>query len=231
MIKGINLVIGGSPLEVDYYYLLGIGEEASPKEIKMAYRKMAEVYHPDKLRKLPENSRKEGEEIMRLLNEAKSILLDPERRERYDERIGAGIELEEAVIVQGPKKNASNDYMVAIEKESMGKKMSRVLGSMKVAFRKDRDFQKKIAVAEEMVEAQVIEDDTKPTTFEITEDSDGEQEEEVEMKLRFTVVDDSPNQKNNQKEKEKEKKFKILAIEGSEEEEISEGEEVDMEWE
>lgn len=229
MIKGINLVLGGSPLEVDYYYLLGIGEQASPKEIRMAYRKMAEVYHPDKLRKLPENSRKEGEEIMRLLNEAKSILLDPERRSRYDERIGAGIELEEGVIVQGPKTEDSNGYLVAIEKESMGKKMSRVLGSMKVAFRKDRDFQKKIAVAEEMVEAQVIEDEARPATFEITEDSSEKEDEEVEMKLRFTVVEENSDTKNT--EKEKEKKFRILAIEGSEEEEINEGEEVDVEWE
>lgn len=214
-------------MEVDYYYLLGIGEQASPKEIRMAYRKMAEVYHPDKLRKLPENSRKEGEEIMRLLNEAKSILLDPERRSRYDERIGAGIELEEGVIVQGPKTEDSNGYLVAIEKESMGKKMSRVLGSMKVAFRKDRAFQKKIAVAEEMVEAQVIEDEARPATFEITEDSGGEEDEEVEMKLRFTVVEENSDTKNT----EKEKKFRILAIEGSEEEEINEGEEVDVEWE
>lgn len=216
-------------MEVDYYYLLGIGEQASPKEIRMAYRKMAEVYHPDKLRKLPENSRKEGEEIMRLLNEAKSILLDPERRSRYDERIGAGIELEEGVIVQGPKTEDSNGYLVAIEKESMGKKMSRVLGSMKVAFRKDRDFQKKIAVAEEMVEAQVIEDEARPATFEITEDSCEKEDEEVEMKLRFTVVEENSDTKNT--EKEKEKKFRILAIEGSEEEEINEGEEVDVEWE
>ena len=39
-------------MEVDYYYLLGVPEDASPREIKAAYRKMAEVYHPDKLREL-----------------------------------------------------------------------------------------------------------------------------------------------------------------------------------
>lgn len=100
---------------------------------------------------------------------------------------------------------------------------------MKVAFRKDRDFQKKIAVAEEMVEAQVIEDEARPATFEITEDSCEKEDEEVEMKLRFTVVEENSDTKNT--EKEKEKKFRILAIEGSEEEEINEGEEVDVEWE
>ncbi len=212
-------------MEVDYYYLLGVDENVSPKSIKMAYRKMAEVYHPDKLSELPEDRRKEGEEIMRLLNEAKSILLHPERRKEYDRRIGAGLELQEAFVMDAPTSQPSAGYMVAIEKETMVRKMSRVLDSMKVVFRKDVDFQSKIAVAEEIFEAQVLDD-----TDQIEEEAtvrDSKEGTEIEMKLRFTIVKDKKN--SAPPEQKGPRKFKILAIEGDDDE-VSEDGEVDVEW-
>ena len=71
-------------MEVNYYELFGVNPNATIREIRIAYRRMAEVYHPDKLRELPGKIREEGEDIMRLLNEAKSILMNPERRLEYD---------------------------------------------------------------------------------------------------------------------------------------------------
>lgn len=208
-------------MEVDYYYLLGIPENASSKEIKLAYRKMAEVYHPDKLRELPEESRREGEEIMRLLNEAKSILLNPDRRKAYDMRVGAGLEVQEAIIVEPSR---SEDLLVAIEKETVASKMSRVLDSMKEVFKNNRDFQRKIAVAEEIVEAQVIDDTRAEQNKKEVVDDD-----EIEMKLSFQVVDGDDTSSKFEKIPKK-KKFRIIALEG-EDDEVSSDDEVDVEWE
>lgn len=63
----------------DYYKILGVTKEASAKEIKKAYRKLAAKYHPDKNR-----DNKEAEEKFKEINEANEVLSDPEKREKYD---------------------------------------------------------------------------------------------------------------------------------------------------
>ncbi len=63
----------------DYYEILGIPRNASPEEIKKAYRQMALKYHPDRN---PGN--KEAEEKFKEAAEAYSVLIDPEKRSVYD---------------------------------------------------------------------------------------------------------------------------------------------------
>lgn len=63
----------------DYYRILGIGKNASPEEIKKAYRKLALRYHPDKN---PNN--REAEEKFKKINEAYAVLGDPDKRSQYD---------------------------------------------------------------------------------------------------------------------------------------------------
>jgi curved DNA-binding protein len=48
----------------DYYAILGVPRNATPEEIKEAYRRLAKEYHPDK------NPSPEAEEMFKLINEA-----------------------------------------------------------------------------------------------------------------------------------------------------------------
>jgi len=62
----------------DYYEVLGISKNATTEEIKKAYRKLAQQYHPDK-------AGKSSEEKFKEVNEAYQVLSDPQKRARYDQ--------------------------------------------------------------------------------------------------------------------------------------------------
>lgn len=63
----------------DCYDVLGIKKNATDKEIKSAYRKLAKKYHPD-----ANPGDKRSEERFKELSEAYDILKDPEKRKLYD---------------------------------------------------------------------------------------------------------------------------------------------------
>jgi len=67
----------------DYYKILGVSKTATAKEIKSAYRKLAQQYHPDKN---PGN--KKAEDKFKEINEAYEVLGDSQKRAKYD-RLGA----------------------------------------------------------------------------------------------------------------------------------------------
>ncbi len=66
----------------DYYEILGVQRGATPEELKAAFRKMALKYHPDR-----NPGDHTAEEKFKELNEAYSVLSDPDRRAYYD-RVG-----------------------------------------------------------------------------------------------------------------------------------------------
>ncbi len=67
-------------MKSDYYAILGVGTEASPAEIKSAYRQLARQCHPD----FHFGNKPEAEERMKSLNEAYDVLGDAEERAKYD---------------------------------------------------------------------------------------------------------------------------------------------------
>ena len=71
----------------DYYEVLGLKKGASEDEIKKAFRKMAMKYHPDK-----NPGDKSAEERFKEINEAYSVLADPDKKSKYDRFGHAGVD-------------------------------------------------------------------------------------------------------------------------------------------
>src|SRR5438874_1464263 len=69
---------------MSYYDLLGVPPEATPEEIRAAYRTLVQLFHPDRLAHLKPESRLFAEERLKTLNHAYEVLGDPARRAAYD---------------------------------------------------------------------------------------------------------------------------------------------------
>jgi curved DNA-binding protein len=64
----------------DYYSILGVNRNASEREIKQAYRRLARQYHPD-----VNPGDKSAEARFKQINEAYEVLSDKEKRQKYDQ--------------------------------------------------------------------------------------------------------------------------------------------------
>ena len=63
----------------DYYEIMGVERNAGQQDIKSAYRKLAQKYHPDR-----NPGDKEAEEKFKEAAEAYAVLSDSDKRARYD---------------------------------------------------------------------------------------------------------------------------------------------------
>jgi len=64
----------------DFYKVLGVGEKATPDEIKKAYRKLAKRFHPD-----ANQGDAQAAEKFKEIGEAYSVLSDAQKRKQYDQ--------------------------------------------------------------------------------------------------------------------------------------------------
>lgn len=93
------------------YTVFGVSEDASPEEIKKAFRRLAHVHHPDK---------GGNAETFKQLNTAQMILLDPAKRREYDRQLAVErqprksfsvvIDFGSGLNFNAPGSTANNDF-------------------------------------------------------------------------------------------------------------------------
>ena len=76
----------------DYYEVLGVDRNASPDDIKGAYRKAALKWHPDRWVSGTDAEKKNAEEKFKEASEAYSVLSDPQKKAKYDQFGFAGVD-------------------------------------------------------------------------------------------------------------------------------------------
>ena len=68
----------------DYYKILGVPKEAQDAVIRKAYKKLSLKWHPDKNSNGTEEEKRKADKMFKDVNEAKNILTDRDKRDKYD---------------------------------------------------------------------------------------------------------------------------------------------------
>lgn len=74
----------------DYYHVLDVNYNATPEDVKLAYRQLAKKYHPD-----VNNGDRDKEEMFKLVSEAYVVLSDVDKKASYDLSLLLGLYEEE----------------------------------------------------------------------------------------------------------------------------------------
>ena len=69
----------------DLYEVLGVSNDATPEDIKRAYRKLALEHHPDRVGSLPPEERESAAAAMASINDAYDVLSDESKKRQYDQ--------------------------------------------------------------------------------------------------------------------------------------------------
>jgi molecular chaperone DnaJ len=88
----------------DYYSILGVSRDASAKELKQAFRRLARKHHPD-----VNPGDKSAEAKFKEINEAYEVLSDKEKRQKYD-RFGDQWQYGDQFAKAGGRQTPSHDF-------------------------------------------------------------------------------------------------------------------------
>jgi curved DNA-binding protein CbpA len=75
---------------LDYYTLLGLADDATVHEVKLAFRAFARKYHPDQHAGTPPERVARATQIYQRGSEAMQVLTDPALRRAYDTALAEG---------------------------------------------------------------------------------------------------------------------------------------------
>ena len=108
-------------MKKDYYEIQGVAKSTTLQDIKKAYRSLALSHHPDRV---PEEKKKEAEELFKEISEAYGVLSDAQKRAMYDQYGHAGID--QRYTTEDIFKGA--DFSSVFEGANLGDIFSRVFG-------------------------------------------------------------------------------------------------------
>ena len=100
--------------EEDFYQLLGVSRDATPKEIKKAFRALSLKYHPDR----NPGDEKAHEKYIKL-NRAHEVLTDPEKKEIYDIYGEEGLNKEFNLQQRGKERGPDNRLDLYVDLEDL----------------------------------------------------------------------------------------------------------------
>ena len=88
-------------MAANLYHLLGVRPDATERELRLAYRKQAKRYHPDRHVEGTPATQRIAENRMRDLNNAVEVLSDAQQRRQYDETLRRDQERWESTWIRG----------------------------------------------------------------------------------------------------------------------------------
>lgn len=118
-----------------YYHILGISRDATPEEITAAKNALAKIYHPD----ANMNSGVDTTLYMQEILEAYRILSDPEKRAKYDKKLGGGTNRVFRTFTMSDPQSAENETSFVTYWAAAGKLNEIVSNSAEILDRESKN--------------------------------------------------------------------------------------------
>ena len=130
-------------MEKNYYDILQINKNASPKIIEKAYKVLAKEYHPDLQ---SDNDKKQAEEILKQINEAYEVLSDPIKRQEYDKTLN---DISDDIYTKRNIEEELNRQKEEIELENQLQKQMQAEKQQRLEYERQLQYEKELQNAKQ----------------------------------------------------------------------------------